>query len=315
MPDVELERLVWRYEYKQITAEELGYRLRDEARRLGQEFTVYQTQLSILRRWDPKLIKHFEEALSQAYRMFDGRIYQDALRQLRLAGRSLATMELLLQSHADIMTAKTAAAQLCDLANTEHLRQLPTIRSVMQMIELAKHFMSNRQYRQAGFVARFCGKQAAQILRRATVTSKRQRQFDSRLIQIERVCAGTKHLVADDQDRDVAATLNNMRELLATGWLNLIASLVNDWETLLAPRRRFYEAYQGALTSDALTEASAAQQEITTLAQQRQWNAASQRLRQTALAECAERLTLLQTSIQNLTAKWAPPDEPEASAE
>lgn len=299
MPKVDLERLVWRCERKKITEEELHYHLREEARRLGDEFAYRDAQRAILRRWNPDLIKEFEEARNQAYKLFDHRKYKEALRQLKSAARSLAAMTLLVQSYTDVKSAKTDAAQLLELIRAESLRELPTIISIMRMIELAKGFMHDKQYGQASFVARFCRRQCGPLLHREQVATEKEQQLTDRLMQIGTVRARTAQWISDSAE-DGVAMIEELQKLLSGGWLTLATNLIVDCEIRLAPRRRFHESYHRALNSGTIYPTTNARVEIDDLAKQRCWNAATQRLSETAMADCTQRLALLKARVISL---------------
>jgi hypothetical protein len=303
MPEITLERLVWRYEYKFLAAERLAELLREEAQQLGDEFELYLKQRAVLRQWNRDLINEFEQARSQAYRLLDSRDYHAALRQLRLARRSLETMTLLLQAHTDTTAAAAEAAQLAILAHTEELRQLPTLKSVAQMIELAEQFLRDKQYRQASFAARFCLRQTRLLQAREDGDTERKQQLTQRIEEIAALYTGTRHLASAPDPNADGMLEENVTALLAEGFVSLVESLTIDLTTMLAPRRRFYREYQ-RVGADASPAGRAA---IADLAKRNLWDAATWQLRQTALAAVAEELALLQTRILNVAAQIAPP--------
>jgi hypothetical protein len=310
MPDPELERLVWRCQRKQITEESLDYLLREEARRLGDDFNSRHEERAAARRWNPQLIEDFEKARNQAYRLFYRRNYDEALRRLRSAERSLLVMALLLEAQTDISTAETEAARLIELALTDGLRRLPTIGSILGLIELARKFMRDRQYRQASFVARLSRRQCAPLLERRAIAAEQQRKLVDTLMKIESVRAGTVHLIPDAGEVE-DETMERLKRLLADGWSELASSLAADWETSLAPRRRFYESYQRALATGSLPAAAEARMKIDDLARHRRWDAAAMELHRPELAECAERFALLRIKVSGGVSISATPDAPE----
>jgi hypothetical protein len=305
--DFQLERLVWRYQHKQITDAELEYNLREEARRLGEEFASRQPQRALVRRWNSGLIKQFEQERSQAYKLFDRRDYAEALHQLRAAASSLVRMALLLQADARIKEAETDAAQLLKIIELKSLRRLPTVSSITRMLRLAKRFMYTRQYQQAGFVAHFCHKQCAPLLHEEKVSAEQERQLSERLTGIENICAAVAPWIPDSAEES-RAMRERLQRLLADGWLTLTTGLMNDCEIWLAQRRRFHEAYQRALAARSFFASTEAQTEIDNLSRQQRWYAASRRLHEMELADCASRLRLVQTRAEELRSRLAPPE-------
>jgi hypothetical protein len=310
MPDPELERLVWRCQRGQITEKALYYLLREEARRLGDDFNSRHEERAAARRWNPQLIDEFEQARSQAYRLFDRHNYEEALQRLRSAEKSLSVMALLLEAQTDISTAEAEAAQLTELTLTDDLQRLPTISSIFGLIELARKYMRDGQYRQASFVVRLSSRQCAPLLEKKAISAERQRKLVDTLMKIDSVRAGSTHLIPDaGEDED--ETLEGLKRLLASGWSELASRLAADWETSLAPRRRFYESYQRALATDSLPAAAETRIKINDLARQRRWDAAAIELRRPELAECADRLALLRIKVLGGVSTSVTPEAPE----
>lgn len=308
MPDMELERLVWRYEYNVLAAERLAELLREEARHVGEAFEPYHKQRDVLRRWNHTLLMEFEETRSQAYRLLDSRDYRAALRHLRLARQSLDTMALLVQAHADMTAVTAEAAQLAHLVHTEALQQLPTCKAVVQTSVLTAQFMEHQQYRQASAIACLGLRQMRHLQQQESGSTAHQQHLRQQMAQITALYAGTRPLCSG-QDAATAGRLDNLETLLAQGFVRLVTSLIADVITILAPRQRFYTEYQRALSS-ASPSAPAVMVDLT---QPDAWDAALWQLRQTAWTTVAEEVAQLHTHLLTLRTPLAPPDTgPEA---
>jgi len=307
MPDLSLERLLWRYEYGLFPSNRLDYLLREEASQLVTAFEGHRGQLDVLRQWDHGLIYAFDEAVSQAYRQLDGQNRREALRQIKQARIGLETIKQILRAHSDLMSIRSALKQLGRLVSIERLRQFPAINSIEQMVELTEQFMRNRQYRQAIFVARFCARQIETLERREPTTSVRSEKLVARLNQIRAICAGTGHFVSTPElDLQNDGTLGKLQVLVREGWLTLAEQLITDLEVTLASRRLFYDEYQRALTDPALEPWLASIRELNVIKRDQSWDVALRRLRETTLAVCADQLRQSQSRLQRVTEQLKP---------
>lgn len=315
MSNLELERLVWRWEYGAFPGERLIYLLKEETRTLVTEVEGLRGKRSIIREWQPQLLQDFDEAKSQANRSLDQRACWMALQQIILARKALQAMAELLEAEAGMRTVSEALQRLYALAHVASLRQLPTLSSLAQMLDLVRQFLRERQYRQTLFTAELCLKEIRTLEHREAGTAMHSQKLAERLAALQRICAETQPFAPrQTEDWQANGALHALQTCLQQGFSHFVERLTADLETQLAARRLFYESYQRVLQIGPPRMASNLNQTLQELVRQQSWHAALQHLQQNTLRACEEELRQTDLRAQHLALHLRVPAGPRTHA-
>ncbi|HEX8455037.1 MAG TPA: hypothetical protein VF647_23365 [Longimicrobium sp.] len=241
-PELELRRLLWRYEYRALSPLRMKRELRAEYLRTAREFDHLAGGVPAIRRHDPDLLDDRDAFLSRTDAAIKTGRYREAMEHALRGRVVLTTMRALADADARVREAAGAVEHLHGLAGANRLRGLPCLQAPARLLVQARRQMGRRRYGQALYLAGACLVEAAPLAgRERPAPLTRVAELVARFGQIRTLCSGTRELSGDGAGDPLADGSVDVGVALARdGYLAFAERIADELAFLFASRSRFY---------------------------------------------------------------------------
>lgn len=313
----ELARLIWRHESGIYSEAQLDKQLREELTRLQRLIVKWRPTLRGLGHRPSGLMERCDEAINRALSALNIKDYRQGLKHLKETQKALALLRELMDDFEEYDSAMKAYAQLLSLLNSEHLRELPSIKTIAHLFAEADKLLvagvtetnwmrASGAGHQARFIARLCKEKVLTLQEKTSGDGAEAQRLLARIKLQSAFCAQTEAFAPSPTvDSKLRSALERLPQLLSERHLTLVGRLTDDIECELASRRAVLATFRRYLELDGRSNRATREvvEEVKRIIRGESWGQAATYLLQQMLTAVSVKASALQLSIHRTAQK------------
>lgn len=241
----ELSRLVWLYEARGCSQADISRRFQDEINRLLHQNVLLGRQISGLEHRPSKFIIAFDKAIDAALNLKYGDKFKEPLVEIEKAQDALENIQLFLDAYQEYQTAKDACRIVDELAGADYLRQLISVRNLIDLLVECDKLFREGKYRQAQLLSLKCRRRAEILQRVEKVAGQKPIRLLTRVAQSLDICNRSEMFILNlISDSAIREGLKRLKDLIREGYFALAEKLLDEIEIEIAPRQTLNDEYR-----------------------------------------------------------------------